>query len=300
MTRLAPEEAAAQRKERLENLHDQLTEQVETLTSSEGWRSMLRMASHLHTYSLRNQLLIAAQKPTATAVAGYRQWQRLGRQVTRGAEAIWVLGPVTYKSGEEVNEATGESHPLYQLRGFKPLAVFDIADTDGPPLPQPAHLTGEAPKELWDGLTRLLAEHGYTVERTELPGGKQGSTSPTDQKVRIDSHLSPMEALAVLAHEHAHVALGHLEQIDEYRQHRGPFEVEAESLVFVEMTALGFDTGNWSVDYVAGWAGDSSEAIAKTAESVVATAHETIERLTPTLALDRRNGVESSGIGAAL
>jgi antirestriction protein ArdC len=293
-TMTLPDLQAAQRRERLENLHDQLTDQVETLTTSDGWRQMLSMASHLHTYSLRNQLLIAAQMPTATAVAGYRQWQRLGRQVRKGSEAIWVLGPVTYKSGEEVNEATGESRPLYQLRGFKPLAVFDIADTDGPPLPQPAHLTGEAPKELWDGLTRLLGEHGYTVERAELPGGKQGSTSPTDHKVRIDSRLSPMEALAVLAHEHAHVALGHLDQIDEYRQHRGPFEVEAESAVFVTMTALGFDTGNWSVDYVAGWSGGSPEAMAKTAERVVSTAHDTLDRLTPSA------GLEPAGIGVAI
>jgi antirestriction protein ArdC len=290
-SRLSPEEAAAQRKERLDNLHAQLTEQVESLTTSDGWRQMLRMASHLHTYSLRNQLLIAAQKPTATAVAGYRQWQRLGRQVRKGSEAIWVLGPVTYKSGEEVNEATGESHSLYQLRGFKPLAVFDISDTDGPGLPQPAHLDGDAPKELWDGLTHLLAEQGYTVERTELSGGKQGSTSPTDHKVRIDSRLSPMEALAVLAHEHAHVALGHLDQINEYRQHRGPFEVEAESAVFVTMTALGFDTGNWSVDYVAGWSGGSPEAMAETAAHVVAVAYQTLERLTP------GTGLESPGIG---
>jgi hypothetical protein len=298
--RLSPEQAAAQRKERLENLHTQLTEQVEALTTSDGWKQMLSMASHLHTYSLRNQLLIAAQKPTATAVSGYRQWQRLGRQVRRGSEAIWVLGPVTYKSGEEVNEVTGESHPLYQLHGFKPLAVFDIADTDGPPLPQPAHLTGDAPKELWDGLTRLLADDGYTVERAELPGGRQGSTSSTTHRVLIDSRLSPMEALAVLFHEHAHVALGHLDHVDEYRNHRGPFEVEAESAVYVTMTALGFDTGSWSVDYVAGYSAGSPDAMAKTAERVVSTAHETIERLTLTLALDQRSGIEPSGIAIGL
>jgi hypothetical protein len=243
-----------------------------------------------HAYPIHEHLRVRASTAIAAhieldaeaAVAGYRQWQRLGRQVRKGSEAIWVLGPVTHKSGEEVNEATGGSPPLYQLRGFKPLAIFDITDTDGAELPEPAHLAGDAPKELWDGLTRLLAEQGYTVERVELPGGKQGSTRPADHKIRIDSRLSPIEALAVLAH----VALGHLKQIDEYRQHRGPFEVEAESTVFVTMTALGFDTGNWSVDYVAGWAGDSPETMAETAERVVATAHDTIERLTPTLALD--------------
>jgi hypothetical protein len=85
-----------------------------------------------------------------------------------------------------------------------------------------------------------------------------------------------------------------LDQIDEYRQHRGPFEVEAESAVFVTMTALGFDTGNWSVDYVAGWAGGTSEAMAKTAERVVATAHATLDRLVPAA------GLESPSVGIGI
>jgi hypothetical protein len=232
-----------------------------------------------------------AQRENATQVAGYRTWQKLGRQVVKGAQAIYVLGPVTYKT-EAQNEATGETQAQYKLRGFKPVPVFDLADTTGPELPKPAHLTGDAPKELWDGLTRLLNERGFTVERAEIFGGTQGDTSPTDHRVRIDSRLAPMEALAVLAHEHAHVALGHLAKIDEYRNHRGPFEVEAESTVYVTMSALGFDTSEWSADYVAGWQQTSPDAMAETAAKVVGTAHETIERLTPTLALDLSNGLE--------
>ena len=90
----------------------------------------------------------------------------------------------------------------------------------------------------------------------------------------------------MLAHEHAHVALGHLDKIDEYRVHRGPFEVEAESTVFVTMTALGFDTGNWSADYVAGWQQTSPEAMAETAARVVSTAHQTLEALSPSIGLE--------------
>jgi hypothetical protein len=75
-----------------------------------------------------------------------------------------------------------------------------------------------------------------------------------------------MEALAVLAHEHAHVSLGHLDRIDEYRANhdnaRGVMEVEAESATYVTMTALGFDTGNWSIEYVGGWShGDKTSLI---------------------------------------
>jgi hypothetical protein len=39
---------AARRKERLEALHGQLVEQVDALTSSEGWKHMLQMAAKMH------------------------------------------------------------------------------------------------------------------------------------------------------------------------------------------------------------------------------------------------------------
>src|SRR4051794_33379224 len=52
-----------------------LTEQVEKLTPSEGWREWLAVAGRFHSYSLNNQLLILPQRPTATRVAGYRTWQ---------------------------------------------------------------------------------------------------------------------------------------------------------------------------------------------------------------------------------
>lgn len=115
VTRPSPEEAAAIRTERLEGLHGQFVEQVETLTTSEGWKHMLQMAAKMHRYSFQNTLLILGQRENATQVAGYRAWQKLGRQVIKGAQAIWVLGPVTYKT-EPQNEATGETQALYKLR----------------------------------------------------------------------------------------------------------------------------------------------------------------------------------------
>jgi hypothetical protein len=45
--------------------------------------------------SFRNQCLIAAQCPTATRVAGYQAWRRLGRWVRRGETGIVILAPIT-------------------------------------------------------------------------------------------------------------------------------------------------------------------------------------------------------------
>jgi N-terminal domain of anti-restriction factor ArdC len=293
MTRLSPEEAAAQRKERRENLHAQLTEGVERLATSEGWTHYLDMASRLHRYSANNTLLILMQRPDATAVAGYKEWQKMGRQVRQGSKAIYILAPNKYKI-ETKNEETGEKDTAFALRGFRPAGVFAIEDTDGPELPKPALLTGEAPAVIWDGVTGLLQQAGYTVSREPIESRANGDTDPATKRVRVDSRLSPMQALKTLVHEWNHVSLGHVESIEEYRLHRGLQEVEAESATYVTMGALGFDTSVYSFDYITGWANGDPKLLMTTAERVITAAQGTVERLTPS------TGLESPGVGIGI
>jgi hypothetical protein len=293
MTRLSPEEAAAQRREHLENLHAQLTEGVERLATSEGWKHYLTLASRLHHYSAHNTLLILMQRGDTQAVAGYRAWQQMGRQVRKGSQAIWILAPNKYKIESE-NEETGENNTTFALRGFRPAGVFAIEDTDGPELPKPALLTGEAPAAVWDGIMELLQQPGYTVSREPIESRANGDTDPATKRVRVDSRLSPMQALKTLVHEWNHVSLGHVESIEEYRLHRGLQEVEAESATYVTMGALGFDTSAYSFDYITGWANGDPKLLMATAERVITAAHGTVERLTPT------TGLESPGVGIGI
>jgi hypothetical protein len=155
------------------------------------------MASRLHKYSANNTLLILIQRPDATAVAGYREWQKMGRQVRKGSQAIWILAPNKYKIETE-NEETGEKDTAFQLRGFRPAGVFALEDTDGPEIPRPALLAGEAPAAVWDGVVGLLQEAGYSVSREEIETRANGDTNPTTQRVRVDSRLSPFQALKTL------------------------------------------------------------------------------------------------------
>src|SRR5436190_19494045 len=57
----------------------------------------LETASRFHTYSFRNQCLIAAQCSTATRVAGYQAWRWLGRWVRRGETGIVILATITHR-----------------------------------------------------------------------------------------------------------------------------------------------------------------------------------------------------------
>lgn len=60
-----------QRREEAEQLQTSIAEQVEQLRNSEAWTRFLQFAAALHHYSINNVLLILAQMPGATHVAGY-------------------------------------------------------------------------------------------------------------------------------------------------------------------------------------------------------------------------------------
>lgn len=79
-------------------------------------------------WSLGNQLL--ALLAGTTDARGYRQWQRAGRHVVKGAKAFTILGPVTRKIREQDAETGAESERTI-VRGFVGIPVFRIQDTDG-------------------------------------------------------------------------------------------------------------------------------------------------------------------------
>ena len=60
---------------------------------SETLTQYLAAIGRFHRYSLRNVMLIASQKPTATHVAGFHAWHKLGRFVKKGEKGILILAP---------------------------------------------------------------------------------------------------------------------------------------------------------------------------------------------------------------
>ena len=286
-----------QRAEKLADLHEQITEGVAALVDSDAWRAMLDTAARFHSYSLGNLLLIALQAPTATRVAGFRTWQSLGRQVRKGEHGIAILAPCTYRpkrtseaqeDGSESraqatpeNEGAAASAPARrQVRGFRRAFVFDIAQTDGEPLPDVATtlLTGQAPAELWDTLAAQVARHGYRLERGQCRGAN-GYTDPTSGTVRVRDDVDDAQAVRTLAHELAHIECGHVENLPTYATCRGRCEVEAESVAYVVTAAAGMDASGYSLAYVAQWAGGDPGTVRQAAETVTKAARSILRHL---------------------
>ncbi len=117
---------------------DQLRAGIEQLTSSEQWTRWLDVQRRFHHYSCGNCLLISQQRPDASQVAGNRRWQQLGRQVRKGEKGIAILAPVGNRLRRTVEDEDGvESEDVLRaVRAFRTAFVFDIAQTDGEPLPE--------------------------------------------------------------------------------------------------------------------------------------------------------------------
>ena len=141
----------------LEELHDQLVAGIEGLVSSEQWRAMLEISARFHNYSFNNQLLIYLQCPEATRVAGYRAWQRLGRQVRKGSRGIQILAPCRRRVSRVTSEGEqDETERIEILTGFRVVHVFDVSQTS------------TAVLEVEEAMQEQLGSTSATIVRSQL------------------------------------------------------------------------------------------------------------------------------------
>lgn len=296
-----PEERAEKRAAQVSALKSQFDQAVSELVSTDSWRTMLDGAIRFHRYSFRNMLLILQQCPHATQVAGYREWQKRERHVRKGETALWILAPMTVRdkdSDADTPKASAEQSDKGDDRRrvlYRPVPVWDITQTDrndGEPDPAPVgrpKLTGDAPAQMWDSLTQYAGTLGYTVERGDTAPAN-GWTDPETRTVRVSDTLDNAHAAKTEAHEVAHIVAGHVADVDEYRQHRGRMETEAESVAYIVSGAFGMDAATVSVPYVAGWAGQTPEEVADTIKAagnrVMAAAQTILAAVAPADATD--------------
>jgi len=300
------EEARAARDAKLDALHERLTGAVDQLVSGDDWRRALEFAARFRSRSFGNTLLIFVQHldafeqglvpdPEPSYVAGYKQWQALGRQVTKGQPGYQIMAPVmgrfatsTPQDAESWRRLSRFEKPKpgevvrSRMVGAKPAYVWDVSQTTGDPIPErptPTLLEGEAPAGLWDGLAALVEAEGYAVLRVEHAGlirGANGLTDYTARTVAVRTDMDPAAQVKTLAHELAHVRM-HGPDNPEATGHRGVGEVEAESVALMIGASHGMDTSSYTIPYVSGWAGivkdkDPAEVVQATGERVRKTA----------------------------
>jgi hypothetical protein len=198
---LSPQERAAYREGKRAEQRAAVERATRALLSSEGWQAWAKTRATFHRYSWGNCALIAMQRPEATQVAGFKAWQQLGRQVRKGEHAIRILAPMTVKERDDHGEETGE-----RVIFFRAVAVFDIAQTDGEPLPEPPSepITGDSHERYIEPLRAHARSLGFSVESEDLDHAG-GYCDAQRKRIVIASRIESANArVRVLVHELAH------------------------------------------------------------------------------------------------
>ena len=102
---------------------------------SETLNQFLETVARFHRYSLNNAILIAAQQPDATRIAGFHAWKKFGRCVRKGEHGIAIFAPMSRSKDHDERE-TSTSEGKKSVFGFRIAYVFDVSQTEGDPLPQ--------------------------------------------------------------------------------------------------------------------------------------------------------------------
>ena len=266
-----------ERDARLAEALARLDDAVGAIHDSEAFRRYLDVQARFHRYSYGNVLLILAQRPDATQIAGYRAWQALGRQVRRGERGIKIVVPMRLRDRDQhqhQSESTdpgsgpdgpaldgGMSDPSTERRGrlrFGVGTVFDIDQTDGEPLPviDVPVLTGRAGAALYGRLEAVAHEQGLAVQRDSprlVRPETMGFYSPTERLIVVRESSSRQMA-KTLAHELAH-HLGRRDgspPVESIPQE----ETIAEAVAYVACRHFRVETGERSFPYIATWSGE--------------------------------------------
>lgn len=291
-------------KDRLKEITDSIEQGIRDLFQSDRYMQYLRTMSRFHRYSVNNTMLIYMQKPDATLVAGFNKWRdQFSRNVMRGEKGIKIIAPTPFKKKFEQEKLDPDTKiPMRDADGniimedkevkipmYKVVSVFDVAQTEGKPLPTLANnLTGNV-QQYAVFMEALRRSSPVPMEFEMMEADKDGYFSGKDQRIAIRTGMSEVQTVSAAVHEIAHATLHNYEQArlaaarsDETAEPPKPKdrhteEVEAESVSYAVCQYYGIQTGENSFGYIATWSKGkelpelraSLETINKTASGLI-------------------------------
>ena len=125
------------------------------VSDEQEWKKFLHTAGHMYKYPFREQMLIYAQRPDATACASLELWnEKMNCWVNKGAQGIALID-------EEGVHRSGLKY------------VFDVKDV------HEARFIGRKPR-LW----RMEEEHkGYVIDSLEKIYGETDASRPFENRI---------------------------------------------------------------------------------------------------------------------
>jgi len=228
------------------NTLDELFARANAYRQSQTYFELLQFISRFSQYSPYNCFLLHLQNPKITFVATPNQWKRKFNRIVKE-----------------------RAHPLIILAPMGPvLLVYDLADTEGDPIPDalrnPFAARGEISKKVWGNTfentlkdkiaivnEEMSSLTGGCAIRYETPRRYQGSGGKeleTEFAIKLNLDLPQNSRYGTLVHELGHIYSGHLgKRKDDWWPDRHSIddsvvELEAESISYLVCSRLGIKT----------------------------------------------------------
>lgn len=284
----------------MDSIMQSLESGVEELFTSNRYQEFLKTMAKFHNYSFNNTMLIAMQRPDATLVTSYKNWQSMGRQVMKGEKGITIIAPAPYKKMKEKEVLDENQRPIMGTDGkpktekvevtvphFKAITVFDIAQTSGEPIQTLAPELLTAAVQDFDSFMQAIQKISpVPIRFDEIDGNANGYYHNEDKEIVIKKGLSESQTLKTAIHETAHAKLHDREIMESLgvEKDRLTKEVEAESVAYCVCSSFDLDTSDYSFPYIAGWSSSREMKEMKASMDVIRkTAGEMIDQLTEEL-----------------
>ena len=284
----------------MDSIMQSLESGVEELFTSNRYQEFLKTMAKFHNYSFNNTMLIAMQRPDATLVTSYKNWQSMGRQVMKGEKGITIIAPAPYKKMKEKEVLDENQRPIMGTDGkpkteqvevtvphFKAVTVFDIAQTSGEPIQTLAPELLTAAVQDFDSFMQAIQKISpVPIRFDEIDGNANGYYHNADKEIVIKKGLSESQTLKTAIHETAHAKLHDREIMESLgvEKDRLTKEVEAESVAYCVCSSFDLDTSDYSFPYIAGWSSSREMKEMKASMDVIRkTAGEMIDQLTEEL-----------------
>lgn len=227
---------------------DQLLEDSRLYRKGADYQNLLDFAVRLRNFAPFNALLLQIQKPGLNHAASARDWfETFGRTVKDGARPLLILWP------------------------FGPVAlVYDLMDTEGEPIPEGVtafEAKGAVDQIALERFAQLLIKKCIAWNKLDAGDRNAGSIElvkrsaktgePSHYKIAVNRNHDPNVQFSTVAHELAHLFLGHLGRDAYLRIPDRPTlnhqqqELEAESTAYIVCARNGVACN--SQGYLAGY-----------------------------------------------
>lgn len=278
-----------EREKQIKELQEKVWNEVRSyFANPEEVIEYIEFLNKFHDYSVRNRMMIHAQRQGAVAVGTYKFFERLGYKVNRGEKGIKIVRPIVTKfvrrgseyvalnkaTAEELSEIKAGKKRVHEYVSYMLMTVFDVLQTNMPKEEYPkifpnAHKEHKVTGEL-DGeeIMKKLGKVGKKidvaykeVETEEWQGGTaHGYYSIYDKEIVLNPNNTETEKIAVGIHELAHAILHggknkiqeelKIKEEDMNAQER---ELQAEMTAYLVANFLGIDTKETTTQYLGVW-----------------------------------------------